>query len=684
MRMLRMLAVGVLPAVLACGPRGDVSSPDPEERVAGVRAAARRGGDGTAALLVAQRDADARVRRAAVEAFAVRDGAAAVEALAASLADADAEVVTIAARALAERPSAPRTREALVAAYGAATPAGRAAIADALQSLGTSLREAVELEARGLWERNVRALAAPGPARVGAAEELGASGRAEAVARLLPLVDPSRNADRTLVAAAARGLGEAGDPAARKHLEVLLAGGDAELAEAAADALGRLGDPGAAAALAAVAVEGAGRIAAAAVEALDALPQAPDVASSLCAVALRSLDAALAGRAARAARERDAECPIKPLLARLGRPGTSAALAALVELRGADPELVPRLLALVDPARTPALEMRLDALRALASLRPAAAAQPVRDRAAALQTRVAAARARWIAGRLAAEAAPGIAAGGEERLAAVVARAAGPRPGADPLEPELAPFVPPPRGELEELGAALRAAGRLKAPGAEPLLLSFVADVDGAVRAGALEGLGGLGHEKALALAGEALADLDGRVRAAAVEALRQLGPRGAAALIRAIAAEGLEPEWCATLARTLGETGVPEAVPALAGRLGGRCGAVAAQALGRIGAPTGAAPLAKALEDAGASGRLEMVEALAQLGGAPGAAALTRELTSDRPQLRAAAARGLAGLRHEPAAERLEALRTDYYGRVRRAAVEALAKLPSGPTRQR
>lgn len=684
MRMLRILALGVLPAVLACGPRADVSSPDPESRIAGVRAAARRGGDGTAALLVAQRDGDARVRRAAVEAFAARDSVAAVEALAASLGDADAEVVTIAARALAERPSAPRTREALVTAYAAATPAGRAAIADALQSLGTSLREAVELEARALWERNVRALATPGPARVGAAEELGASARAEAVARLLPLVDPNRNTDRTLVAAAARGLGEAGDPAGRKHLEVLLAEGDAELAEAAADALGRLGDPRAADALARAAVEGAGRIAAAAVEALGALPQAPEVATSLCEVALRSLDPALTGRSARAARERDAECPVKPLVARLGRPGTAAALAALVELRAADSELVPRLLVLVDPTRTPAPEMRLDALRALAVLRPPAAAQPVRDRAAALQTRVAAARARWLAGRLAAEATPGIAGEGEERVAAVAARAAGPRAGGDALEPELAPFVPVPRGELEELGAALRAAGRLKVAGAETLLLAFVADADGAVRAGALEGLGALGHEKAVSLAAEAIADRDGRVRAAAVEALRHLGPRGAAGLIRAIGAEGLEAEWCATLARKLGETGVPEAVPALAGRLGGPCGAAAAQALGRIGAPAGAAPLAKALEDVGASGRLEMIEALGQLGGAPGAAALTRELTSDRPQLRAAAARGLAGLRHEPAAERLEALRTDYYGRVRRAAVEALAKLPSGPTRPR
>jgi HEAT repeat protein len=637
-----------------------------------------------AVLLVAQRDGDARVRRAAVEAFAERDGAAAVDALAASLGDSDAEVVTLAARALAKRPSAPRTRDALVTAYATATPAGRAAIADALESLGTALSQAVELEARALWERNVRALATPGAARVGAAEELGASARVEAVARLLPLVDPNQNADRKLVAAAARGLGEAGDHSARRHLEVLLEEGDAELAEAAADALGRLGDPAAADALAAAALEGAGRIAASAVEALEALPQAPDVGMSLCEVALRSLDPALATRAARAARERDVDCPVKPLFARLGRPGTEAALAALAELRAAHPDVVPRLSVLIDPARTPERAMRLAALRAIAVLRPPAIAPAVRERAGALQTRVAAARARWIPGRLSAQAAPGMEKSGEERLAAVVGRAAGPVPGADAGAPVLAAFLSQPGGELDELGAALAATGRLKVAGSGPLLLAFVGDPDGAVRAGAVEGLGALGHEKTLEVTAAAIADPDVRVRAAAAEALRRLGPRGAAVLIRAVGAPGLEPEWCATLARRLGEAGVSEAVPVLAGHLRGSCGAAAAQALGRIAAPAGAAPLVEALQDPGAAARAEMIEALAQVGGPAAAAALTRELTSDRPQLRAAAARGLASLRYEPAAERLEALRTDYYGRVRRAAVEALAKLPAGRERAR
>lgn len=676
--------LGVLAVVSPCDRGGDLSSSDPEQRAQAARVAAGRGADGTATLLVAQRDVDPGVRRAAAEAFASRDGPAAVDALATSLTDSDPAVVGIAARGLAARPSMPRTRDALVAAYGASSPAGRAVIADALESLGTSLRDAVELEARALWERNLAVLATPGPARAGAAEEIGASARAEAVTRLLPLVDPNRNPDRVLLSAAARGLGEAGDWTARKHLEVLLQEVDAAVAEAAAEALGRLGDPAAADSLARAAVQGAGRTASAAAEALATLPQAPEVGLALCEVALRSLDASVAARAARAARERDAACPMKPLLARLGRPGTAAALAALAVFRPPDAEVAPRVLPLLDPARAPDQEVRLAALRALGSLRTPAVAAAVRDRAVALKARVFAARARWIGGSFPETPLAGIETGGDQRLEAVLARTPGAAPGAAPAEATLAPFIPPPMADLTELGAALAAAGRLRAAGAEALLLGLASDPDAAVRAGALEGLGALGGEGALASATAALADPDPRVRAAAVGALRRLGPKGASALIRALGEPGLDAEWCTTLATALGEAGLPEAVPVLAGRLGGSCGVAAAQALGRIASPAAAPLLAEALLRLDATGRLEMVEALAQVGGSAAAVALSRELTSDRAQVRAAAARGLALLRYEQASTRLEALRSDYFGRVRRAAVEALAKLPAGASRPR
>lgn len=581
MRAATALALGILPAVLACS--GDaIRSPDPAERVAAVEAAARKGDGGTPALLLAQRDADPRVRRAVAEAFAARDGPAAVDALASFLVDPDPEVVGVAARSLAARPSVVRTRDALVAAYPNASPAGRAAVADALDSVGTSLREAVELEARTLWERNLAALAVRGPARAGAAEEIGASARAEAVVKLVPLLDLARNPDRDLAAAAARGLGEAGDWSARRQLEGLLAAGDAELAEAAADALGRLGDPGAAEALA-DAARGAGRTAGAAVEALALLPQAPEVGATLCEVALRSVAPQVAALAARSVRERDADCPARPLLARLGGPGTVAALAALAELRPPEAEVAPKVIPLLDPARNPEGEVRLAALRVVGGLKLPAAAAAVRERLVAQAARLAAARARWLSGSLPAEGLAGLEKGGEGRLAAVVARAAGAASGASAAEPALAPLVPVPRAQLVELGALLAEAGRLRVAGAEALLVPFAADPDPAVRAGALTGLGALGGEASLAPASAAVGDAAPEVRQAAASALRRLGPRGAAVLSQALQDPALPADCCAALAAALGETGLPDAVPALGARLGGPCGAVAAQALGGL-----------------------------------------------------------------------------------------------------
>ncbi|HYG66658.1 MAG TPA: HEAT repeat domain-containing protein, partial [Anaeromyxobacteraceae bacterium] len=251
--MRRALAGGAFALAIACA-RGDLDSVDPGERAAAIRAAAGRPGDkGLAVLVLAGRDPNVIVRRTAAEALKRRTEPGAADALGALLLDREPEVATAAARALGAFPDAARARERLVEAYADASPAARAAIADALERLGLSLRDAVEREARILWERNVAALAPGGPGRAGAAEELGASARSDAVARLVPLVDPNRNADPKLVAAAARGLAAAGDWSVRPHLEALLSEPLAEVAEAAAAALGALGDPGATEALAAAA-----------------------------------------------------------------------------------------------------------------------------------------------------------------------------------------------------------------------------------------------------------------------------------------------------------------------------------------------------------------------------------------------------------------------------------------------
>jgi len=630
------ILVVALAAAIACRPgTSPVSSPDPERRAAAVaRLASSRGEADLPALLVAHDDASALVRKAAAGAFAARGGPEAVEALGKLVADPDPEVAGAAARALAALPSERRARDLLVMAYPGAAPAARLEIAVALKAVGGSLREAVELEARLTWDRNVRALQSGTPAeRAGAAEDLGRSGRADAVRLLAPLLESERGEDPRVVAAAARGLGTAGDRAARPALETLLEEAPtATLAEAAAEALGALGDPAAAAPLA---IAGAsGRLGTSALEALAALPQAPEVATALCHLALRSQDPRLAARAAAQARSREGECAEGPLLSRLSRRGGDAvaALAALGELR-----------------LTPELEKAARLEQLLAS--PDAS---IRAAAAGALGRLGAAKAAPALSRRAVDA--------SQRLSR--ARAAD----ADEAEREAS-------GELAEILVAL---ARLHAEGAGALATARFGDPSAALRAAAVVALGTLGREEVSRI-GPALSDPSERVWTVAAEALGRIGPPAVPALARAAAeARADDPDRSAALARALGETGSPEAVEALAALARGPAAASAASALGRIGTRDAKSALAALLAGPGVAGRAEAIEAMGTLGVAEAAPEIARELTSDRPGVRAAAARALGRLRLDATGGWLEALRSDYDGEVRRAAMEALAKLPS------
>jgi len=634
----------VAAAALACRPSRDaIASPDPERRAAAVASlAGSRNEADTPALLVAQDDPSALVRKAAAGTFAARGGPTSVEALGKLVNDPDPEVAAAAARGLSALPSERRARELLVAAFPAGGAVARAEIAAALQALGGSLREAVELEARLTWERNVLALARGTPAeRAGAADELGRSGRAEAVRLLAPLLEPERAEDPRVVAAAARALGVAGDRAARPVLEALLEeASSAALAEAAAEALGALGDPASSGALARAGAGGAGRLGAAAVDALIALPQAPEVALALCQLALQSPDPGVAARAAAQARAREGECPERPLLARLSRRGGDAvaALAALAERRlvaGALDAAAARIQPLL---AAPEAALRVAAARALGRMGAVKSAPALARRAADSAERLSRARA---------------------GPAAPAAAAAGP-------------------AAAEELAAVLVALARLRADGAGALAAARLGDLDEALRVAAVEALGELGRDEASRIAA-ALADPSLRVRAAAVAALGRAGPPAVPALARAAAAAGpADPELCSALARALGDSGSPEAVPALTALAQGPAAAAAAAALGRIGTKDATASLADLLARPTLAGRAEALDALGALGATEAGAAVAAELTSDRPEVRAAAARAAGRLHHDPAAARLEALHSDYDGQVRRVAVEALAKLPA------
>ncbi len=638
--MRRVAAAALATALAACRPGvgSDLASPDPDRRAAAVaKLVDPRDGAQQAPLLAAQVDPDPRVRAAAARALGIRGGIPSIDAISPMLSDPDPEVVSAAARALATvRPAGSSTDARIVAegneragralaeAFGRVDTQGRRDIAAALEVLGTSLREAVEAEARLLWARYSRELRGGSPAaRAGAAEELGRSGRAEAVNHLLTLLVDGES-DPALAAAAARGLGASGDRSAVAALQAALRSRWAGVAEAAARALGNIGDPGAAESLGALGFSAPPRIGRAAVAALSALPPAPDVGLSLCEVALRARDPEVAEAAALAARERTAECPERPLTQRIARGGLEAvpALAALGALglpparRRAPAE---QALSLLSTSGDP--HVRAQAARAL-GLAEFQAAIP------ALQRRVASTDTEELA-----------------EVTVALSRLAPEQSG--PLVSRLESSAEP-RLRI----AAARALSAARQPGAAGALSRLAEDPDGEVRRAAYLGLGPLGGT-----------------------AVQPLG-----AALSAGAGDQAEGE---AVVEALGMTGDPSAVPILSPLLAGALAPGAAVAIGRIGDPAGTAALLAALPTGGPNGRLEIVEALGALGSADAGESLSTELLSERAPLRAAAARALGRIRYEPASRRLDALRADYDADVRRASREALGRLPMAPTRK-
>lgn len=639
-------------------------------------------------FLKATRDPSPLVRRVAVKGLGRSGDAKAIDTLGELLGDPDYDVESEAAKSLS-RFNTDKARAYLLSSYGRRDGPAREAIAVALGPAGFS--EAIRHEAKALWDRNIKALEAGGAAeRVGAAEELGRSGRGEAVERLLPLLGD----DWVLVAAgAARGLGAARDKRAVPSLVGVLKENLPALREATAEALGALGDPSAIPALEKVALEG-GSGAVAAVHAIGQLAFVSEGRQSLCKVAAEgTLD--VAALAARLSRRRQS-CPAEPIVARLGRGGadTLAALAALEGL-GAGDSASDRVAALLDSSdRT----LKVAAARVLAALSGGSetTGTKVVKLLEAEAERLSLASQKWVKVKLPRTARDakleGVPGGPEHERAKKLndlmakadalneakAQALGVKVldldaarGLDIVD-DLA------HGEDELLRLLVLVAGRLKAPGAQAVLERLVQDARASTRAAACEAIAFLVTPAALSASAKCLDDLDRSVLRATAHGLSISGaPEAASLLLKGLerpSSERLE------LVRALGEMKSREAAPKTAALLttGGGESIEAAIALGRLGDPTYASALAEVLKDHTSPARLDIIQALGALGEPSVAGQLVSELYNERPEVRAAAARALGKLDRAKAGPTLEALRSDYYVEVRRAADEALGAAPA------
>lgn len=651
-------------------------------------------------FLKAAQDPSAVVRRAAAGALGGSGDSKAIDMLGELLSDADDEVQALAAAGLA-RFNTEKARAYLLSAYGRQDASARAAIAVALGPAGVV--EAVRYEAKLLWDRNVKALESGGPAeRVGAAEELGRSGRSEAVERLLPLLGD----DSVLLAAgAARGLGAARDGRAVASLVGVLKENYPILREAAAEALGKLGDPSAVPSLEKMALAG-GPGAAAAVRALGVLGAAREARAALCRLASEG-NLEVADLAARLSRGRS-NCPVEPILARIakGGAGQMAGLHALESLGANAP--ADKLLPLLDNHDR---AVRAAAARALAEVGAASAGPRIEKALANEAEQVLAGRQRWIEAPLPLEAAP--AAGGEHsdpesEAAALVGQDRSPsrfrklmakvdalreakvqalgvniedresHAGLDLVSDEL-------EGQAELLGALCVASGKLHLAGALGVLQKLAADSPASVQAASCEALATLGAPEALATAGECLLARDaGTVRAAARALGRTGGGSASAGQVLLSALEKRHGER-GEIVRALGELRYRPAAEKVVELLGagGLEAAEAAAALGRIGDASHAGRLADQLKERTYPAHLDALESLGALGARASQPILERELCNDRPELRAAAARALGALPLQGNSPVLESLRFDYYAEVRRAAEEALAKAGRAPQGQ-
>ncbi|HME90543.1 MAG TPA: HEAT repeat domain-containing protein, partial [Myxococcaceae bacterium] len=552
----------------------------------------------------------------------------------------------------------------------------RHAIVQALRISGLNqpLAMAVAAEAKTLWEHNLRMSSEGSIAeRAVAAEELGRSGRAEAVDRLIEL---TIDGQVSVAAAAARGLGEAGDGRAVPALTALLQENSSELRQAGCEALGRLRALEAVLQLEHVAKEKS-TASASATAALLSMPRSTETNRALCDLALEAgpAQAAAAGRAMRSR----GGCPMQPILEKLAhrRPGRVARTAAeranvsaaLTAVEALGPTARRALSAVLPLMRDSPPAIRAQAVAAVAEIGDPSARQAVQGVLDEESQKIDELRADWISGPLPNVYSPGFGPV-DERGAAADKLLAAKRIDATPLE--IVEKVAP--DELQLFLNALRALGSVGGAGAQPILAKRSSDPNLLVRSRALLGLVRLDPQSRL-LSAKALEDPDPSVRAALAQALVNYedGQRIIADRLSIAGADALM--YLEALSRVNLQVRPVEQLRARVPR-GGAEGALAASLLGTLQDREGAGVLLVQLEAASNEGRKEMLLALSHLGDASAAEVVARDLYHDSSDIRAAAAATLSEVGGPQQLESLFALQGDYYRKVREAADRAVAKL--------
>mgnify|MGYP002351663327 CR=1 FL=1 len=664
----------------------DLQSARPEVRALAVkRLSEKAAADDVSLFSQAARDPSPLVRAEAMTALGKTQDGRVVDLLGEALGDADDRVQQRAAAALASF-KLDKARGYLTLQYSRRGRSTRLAIVEALRGahIPGAMASVVAAESAAIWDRNVKVLDdGTLPERVGAAEELGRSGRQDAVNRLVPLLKDKHVA---LAAAAARGLGLAGDVRAVPALTALLDENYPELREAACEALGRLGDPAPLPKLVAIAQEQS-PLSAVATRAVLSLPRSPAVDEALCQLVLTASEAEVMslGRELR----RRGGCPVEPLLDKLRSPAaTQQVLTALVALAPAG-EVAAKVIPLTtvndDTTRRLAVEV-------LAEINAPSAAEAVRKAWDAELKALEPRRADWITTALPTTYAPGFDPGKQldpddpmqvrrsrtsdllarvQALDAQRAQASG--------KTMLKPLVPreliddAEDNELRTLAAILRAMGRLKADGTKEAALGFIDEANPQLRGAAYAALASVGED---ARAG--LFDTERSVQGVTAQALVDAGPTGQLVVLQALTE--LSGDRSRLLEPLKLITPPAEGAPKLEQLVkeGGLEAGTAARLLGEMGAKGSVPLLLSLLNDPETVARREVLLALGRLGDERAVEVVARDLYSDSAEVRAAACRALAALQPRDQLEAIDALKGDYDRRVRESAQLAVDGQPA------